>query len=243
MASATLDYNASLVTNAVTTQRAKFDWCAQNAHVFNDSIIELAESLLETDGADQSEGAKAAIKELLDIETEAKAFAHALTSLQSTYAPSERTTDFAQNLSKGTKRMLPVVRGAADMKQYYEEACSRLAVEDEQEEEEKLGSDDEICIGGSHAAAANVACPLSGKPLMEIEDPVEDQAGYVYERYIVEKYIKENQGSVECPVSATHHIITIAGLKRAHKVIRQQRHQKIHGTQQQSQAEVFDVDD
>ena len=37
--------------------------------------------------------------------------------------------------------------------------------------------------------------------LMEIEDPVEDQAGYVYERYIVEKYIKENQGSVECPVS------------------------------------------
>ena len=28
MASATLDYNGSLVTNAVTTQRAKFDWCA-----------------------------------------------------------------------------------------------------------------------------------------------------------------------------------------------------------------------
>ena len=58
----------------------------------------------------QTEGAKAAIKELLDIEAEAKAFAHALTALQSSYAPSERTTDFAQNLSKGTKRMLPVVR-------------------------------------------------------------------------------------------------------------------------------------
>lgn len=27
---------------------------AQNAHVFNDSIIELAETLLETDGADQA---------------------------------------------------------------------------------------------------------------------------------------------------------------------------------------------
>lgn len=58
----------------------------------------------------QTEGAKAAIKELLDIEAEAKAFAHALTALQSIYAPSERTTDFAQSLSKGTKRMLPVVR-------------------------------------------------------------------------------------------------------------------------------------
>lgn len=37
--------------------------------------------------------------------------------------------------------------------------------------------------------------------LMEIEEPVEDQAGYVYERYNVENYIKEKQGSVECPVS------------------------------------------
>ena len=37
--------------------------------------------------------------------------------------------------------------------------------------------------------------------LLEIDDPVEDQAGYVYERYNVEKYIKEHRGSVECPVS------------------------------------------
>ena len=49
------------------------------------------------------------------------------------------------------------------MKQYYEEACSRLDVENEQEEEDKVGSDDEVCIGGSHAAASNAACPLSGK--------------------------------------------------------------------------------
>lgn len=51
------------------------------------------------------------------------------------------------------------------MKQFYEEACSRLDVDDEQEEEEKLGSDDEVCIGGGHAAASNAACPLSGKPV------------------------------------------------------------------------------
>ena len=39
---------------------------------------------------------------------------------------------------------------------------------------------------------------------MDIEDPVEDQAGYVYERWNVEKYIKEKHGSVECPVSGKH---------------------------------------
>lgn len=51
------------------------------------------------------------------------------------------------------------------MKQYYEEACSRLDAEDEQEEAKELGSDDEICIGGGHGAASNTACPLSGKPV------------------------------------------------------------------------------
>lgn len=36
--------------------------------------------------------------------------------------------------------------------------------------------------------------------LMDLDDPVVDQAGYVYERFFAEKYIKDNHGSVECPV-------------------------------------------
>lgn len=51
------------------------------------------------------------------------------------------------------------------MKQYYEEACSRLDAEEEQEEAKELGSDDEIAIGGGTGAASNTACPLSGKPV------------------------------------------------------------------------------
>ena len=58
----------------------------------------------------QTEGAKTAIKQLLDIEAEAKAFANVLSAIQSSYVPSERNTDFAQNLNKGTERMLPIVR-------------------------------------------------------------------------------------------------------------------------------------
>lgn len=51
------------------------------------------------------------------------------------------------------------------MKSYYEEACSRLDAEEEQEEAKELGSDDEIAIGGGTGAASNTACPLSGKPV------------------------------------------------------------------------------
>lgn len=51
------------------------------------------------------------------------------------------------------------------MKEYYAEACSRLDVEEEQKEGDKVGSDDEICIGGERGAAPNAFCPLSGKPV------------------------------------------------------------------------------
>ena len=41
--------------------------------------------------------------------------------------------------------------------------------------------------------------------LMDIEDPVEDQKGYVYERVHVEQYIKQKQAAgvreVQCPAS------------------------------------------
>ncbi|KAL3150224.1 hypothetical protein ABBQ32_000083 [Trebouxia sp. C0010 RCD-2024] len=239
---ATLDYNGSLMATGMVSRRAKFDGYAENTRMFNRSVLELAEVLLDTD-ADQTEAAKAAITELLDVEAEAKAYANALSALHSSYAPSERTSDFAQTLDKGAKRMLPIMRGADDMKEYFAEACSRLGAEEEQEEDNKAGCDDEICIGGERGAAPNAFCPLSGKPLMEIEDPVEDAKGYVYERHDVVFYIKSNHGSVKCPSTATQHMITIPELKRAHKVIRQQRQQKIYGTQKQSQADVVDVDD
>lgn len=35
---------------------------------------------------------------------------------------------------------------------------------------------------------------------MDLDDPVVDQAGYVYEKFFAEKYIKDHHGSVECPV-------------------------------------------
>ena len=37
--------------------------------------------------------------------------------------------------------------------------------------------------------------------LMEIEDPVEDSKGYVYERHDVVFYIQSNQGRVKCPAT------------------------------------------
>ena len=49
------------------------------------------------------------------------------------------------------------------------------------------------------AAVDNVFTIMCLMQRLEIEDPVEDQVGYVYEKASMLQYIKENGGSVKCP--------------------------------------------
>ena len=42
--------------------------------------------------------------------------------------------------------------------------------------------------------------------------------------------------------AATSHMVTAKDLKKAHKVIRMQRKQRMQGTQKESEDDVFDVD-
>ena len=71
----------------------------------------------------------------------------------------------------------------------------------------------------------NARCPISGKSLKDIEDPVEDDKGYVYERQPMELYIKQHtrrtrETAVDCLQSGTTHKVSLASLKPATKLLR-----------------------
>ena len=66
---------------------------------------------------------------------------------------------------------------------------------------------------------------------MELEDPVEDERGYVYDKAAILDHIRrkeqESPGSqCVCPVSGTTHIITSSGLRPARAVKQAQRRQR-----------------
>ncbi|DBA85803.1 TPA: hypothetical protein ACH3X1_005355 [Trebouxia sp. C0004] len=190
----------------------------------------------------QTEAAMLAINELLDTEAEAKAYGAALTAVQNSYVLGERTTNFKKDLDQHAARLLPSLRQQPEMKQYYQDVTQRLEIEDEAAQQQ---DDDDIKIqmGGSNTGAApNATCPLSGKPILELEDPVEDQKGYVYERENIEEYVRAARGSVACPAAATSHFVNMATLKKANKVIRLQRKAQRLGTQGQTQADDDIVD-
>ena len=56
-----------------------------------------------------------AVKELLDIEAEAKAYAAALAAVHNGYVPSARTTNFKHELEQHAGRLLPTLRFSACM--------------------------------------------------------------------------------------------------------------------------------
>lgn len=242
MASATLEYNGAQVTNSLNSQRARFEQFAGNTRAFADSIAEMAEALLGIEEQEQTEAAMLAINELLDTEAEAKAYSAALAAVQNSYVPGARNTNFKKDLDQHAARLLPSLRQQPEMKQYYQDVSQRLEVEDEAAQPQD-DADNEIQMGGSNTGAApNATCPLSAKPILELEDPVEDQKGYVYERENIENYIREGGGSTTCPAAATNHFVTMATLKKASKVIRLQKKAQRLGTQGQMQADDDIVD-
>ena len=74
----------------------------------------------------------------------------------------------------------------------------------------------------------------------ELQDPVEDQKGYVYDKKAIYAYIDASRGGqVQCPVMGCTHMVSRATLKPCTHVLkrreRQQRQQRWAGTQAQTQ--------
>lgn len=98
--------------------------------------------------------------------------------------------------------------------------------------------DDDIAIAGTSAVdiARNEKCPISGKSIMDLEEPVSDSMNVVYEKQAIMNYFKTSKRDrVACPLAATAHFITKAELKPARAVIQaQKRAAKNVGTQAQA---------
>ena len=74
--------------------------------------------------------------------------------------------------------------------------------------------------------------------IMELEEPVEDERGYVYEKAAILDHIRQQErrspGQCVCPVSGTTHIITAAGLRPARAVKQAQRRRRLGRQPQQA---------
>lgn len=86
---------------------------------------------------------------------------------------------------------------------------------------------------GPEAHLVNSVCPLTQKNVLSLEEPLQDQAGCVFEARAIREYIKRrqrgNNPATHCPRSGCH-TISLQSLSIATEVQRQQE-QQAHATQ------------
>ena len=95
------------------------------------------------------------------------------------------------------------------------------------------GEDQDVMLTSQARFTVNARCPITSKLIEDIEQPVQDQKGYVYDKQSIEQYIRKKNGSCPCPQSGTSHVITLNDLRPARNVERMRKRQKLMMTQEQ----------
>ena len=170
-----------------------------------------------------------ATKNVLHARHELELHEKALLRVNSTYNPSGAATDFGSVLAAAAAALAersPYDVAADPLMTSFEE----LAKPPEAGGDEQIDDDIAIEGGGSGAALAkNTLCQMTMKPILELEQPVQDRVGMVYDKAAMVEYIKKHGGHdqrVPCPVAGTTHTVTLSELRPAAAVVAAKRRAK-----------------
>ncbi|KAL5565311.1 hypothetical protein UlMin_028475 [Ulmus minor] len=62
---------------------------------------------------------------------------------------------------------------------------------------------EDIVMTSTQCNLVNVTCPLSGKPVIELVDPVRSmQCKHIFEKKVIMQYIRSKNGNAKCPAAA-----------------------------------------
>ncbi|KAK6934222.1 Zinc finger, MIZ-type [Dillenia turbinata] len=74
---------------------------------------------------------------------------------------------------------------------------------------------EDIVMTSTQCTLLNITCPLSGKPITEIADPVRSVAcKHIYDKKAIMQFIRSKKGAVKCPVAACPSLIVADGVIR-----------------------------
>jgi hypothetical protein len=230
--------------------------CSQDAADAVDRLGELAGYLQAAGEADLLRELRAETAAMLEARAGAARHQAALEALAGPdgYVATGAATDFGKELKRraaAAARAAPYDAAADGLLEAFDEAAAAAGPP----EDERVDDDIEI-EGGAGGGARNARCPITSRPITELEDPVADALGFVYERAAVEDYIARRlaapprapgrargpAGTVPCPVANTMHAVSAAELKSARALVAAARRAAAGaGSRRELETEVLDV--
>ncbi|EIE24159.1 hypothetical protein COCSUDRAFT_41448 [Coccomyxa subellipsoidea C-169] len=220
----------------------------QNVDPPCDIVTEFAELFERAQATDKVDSCRKTLAELTMMEAQIKAQAEAFKRMSQGYEASiDSSTDFMARLEQ-TNAEIPVNCNPEEEERFREMQEKLWRVNHPNEPMPAAGGaadeDEDVIVADSgNDLARNVKCPISGVEVLNLKEPVVDEVGFVYEKESIEGWlVPHGNRPVEAPIAGTSHKITKAGLKKATRVIREQRRrQKRPQTQQAEDAAVLDV--
>ncbi|GBF92693.1 hypothetical protein Rsub_05062 [Raphidocelis subcapitata] len=172
--------------------------------------------------ADKVSAVRAKLASLLQMRHEVEGYAASLNSLAARYQPTvAAATDFEAELaSEAAGRSFDPERTDA-MREF-----DQFARAEDGPGGEDLEDDDIVVTGNDFM---NAACPISGKNVLELADPVEDEKGYVYDRAAITAHIRQRgyNGACDAPFPGVSHSVVLSRLKPAARVLRAQKRRRL----------------
>ncbi|GMH42727.1 hypothetical protein BSKO_10646 [Bryopsis sp. KO-2023] len=201
----------------------------QNVSTLMESFGEVAVALSDMQDKDLAFEVLNQVKELVTLRENVKHHKEALISLVDTYECPEEDgdlTDFDQVI----KTKASEFASASNFRSEDAEEVRSLQAElgnigaGGNEQAQEMGEDEDLVIDDTSGLAPNDTCPLTLKPILEIDDPVEDAKGIVYERRMIEESLhKEPSNAHVCPMAGTNHIVRLRDLVPARRVMRERK--------------------
>ncbi|KAK1276078.1 E3 SUMO-protein ligase MMS21 [Acorus gramineus] len=145
---------------------------------------------------------ESSVAELLESSDECTHFSTAIHSLGDSYRPSEQLTDFKKVLENEVvklKGQSPWQPQSHPLFRQFREAVWNVhhAGQPMPGEEQE-----DIVMTSTQTNLLNITCPLTGKPVTELQDPVRCMdCKHIYEKKAIMHYIKTKRPQPQCPVA------------------------------------------
>ncbi|KAL4860267.1 E3 SUMO-protein ligase MMS21 [Chlorella vulgaris] len=224
-------WNSQPVLGCVNTQLSRHTAYAQGCEGSVEGMGDVA-ALFSAGGGDPDKVGQlqGAVAQLLQARHRSQLHAAALQELAGAYQAGPEPTDFKTLLAQRTQQLeeqQPYSAQHDPLMQDFLAAAGGGAADQPGAGDEQI--DEDIAIeGGARQLAPNATCPITTRPLLLLDDPVEDSFGVVYERIAVEQFFRtlppQRHGRAIIMAGSSHEV-TLAEMKPAEKVIREKRRQ------------------
>ncbi|KAK9831686.1 hypothetical protein WJX74_006133 [Apatococcus lobatus] len=210
-----------------------------NLSSMSESYSDAAEVLHKGHANDKVQQIQEDLVALLAMRAEAECVGATLDTVSSQYSASLQATDFQQQMRQLLEQSMACKQYNVNSDPTFQQFTRKAGANDL-----AAGScDEDVMLEEGQEIELNTVCPITAKQTYDLDEPVEDEQGVVYERAAILDYLRRNCGTSVCPIAGMSHTITAASLRASKRILREQRRRREQREQGEGSYQDSDDDD